>query len=41
MPMYGCLPETTTALLIGYTPIQNTFGVKKYFKKLTNPSGLF
>ena len=24
-----CLPETTTTLLIGYTPIQNAFGVKK------------
>ena len=24
-----CLPETTTTLLIGYTPIQNGFGVKK------------
>ena len=24
-----CLPETTTTLLIGYTPIQNVFGVKK------------
>jgi len=23
------LPETITALLIGYTPIQNVFGVKK------------
>ena len=30
-----CLPETTTTLLIGYTPIQNVFGVKKKirFKK--------
>ena len=24
-----CLPETITTLLIGYTPIQNVFGVKK------------
>ena len=24
-----CLPETVTRLLIGYTPIQNVFGVKK------------
>ena len=23
-------PETITTLLIGYTPIQNVFGVKKY-----------
>ena len=23
-----CSPETTTTLLIGYTPIQNVFGVK-------------
>ena len=24
-----CSPETTTKLLIGWTPIQNVFGVKK------------
>ena len=24
-----CLPETVITLLIGYTPIQNVFGVKK------------
>ena len=24
-----CSPETITTLLIGYTPIQNAFGVKK------------
>ena len=24
-----CSPETITSLLIGYTPIQNVFGVKK------------
>ena len=24
-------PETTTTLLVGYTPVQNVFGVKKKF----------
>ena len=24
-----CSPETITTLLIGYTPIQNGFGIKK------------
>ena len=28
-----CSPETITALLISYTPIQNIFVVKKYIKK--------
>ena len=28
-----CSPETTTSLLIGYTPIQNVFGVFKKKKK--------
>ena len=28
-----CSSETVTALLIGYTPIQNAFGVKKKKKK--------
>ena len=27
-----CLPETITALLISYNPIQNAFGVKKKIK---------
>ena len=33
MYMYGwvCSPETITTLLIGYTPIQNVFGVKNIF----------
>ena len=26
---FPCSPETVTTLLIGYTPIQNVFGVKK------------
>ena len=26
-----CSPETITTLLIGYTPIQNVFGIKKKF----------
>ena len=30
------LPETITALLIGYTPIQNVFGVKKIKIKKQN-----
>ena len=28
-----CSPETITTLLIGYTPIQNAFGVLKKIKK--------
>ena len=28
------LPETTTTLLIGYTPIQIGFGVKKKLKRI-------
>ena len=28
-----CSPETITILLIGYTPIQNVFGVK-FFKEI-------
>ena len=27
-----CSPETITTLLIGYTPMQNVFGVKKKLK---------
>ena len=30
------LPETITTLLIGYTPIQNVFGVKNLKKKKTS-----
>ena len=30
-----CSPETTTTLLICYTPIQNAFGVKKINKEHT------
>ena len=31
---FCCSPETTTALLIGYTPMQNVFGLKeKHFLK--------
>ena len=26
---FRCSPETITTLLLGYTPIQNVFGVKK------------
>ena len=34
-----CSPETITTLLIGYTPIQNGFGVKKIkMKFLKNPN---
>ena len=29
-------PETTTTLLVGYTPIQNVFGVKKKLIKIFN-----
>ena len=29
-----CLPETIKTLLIGYTPIQNVFGVKKIKNKI-------
>ena len=31
-----CSPETITILLIGYTPIQNVFGVKKIKIKKKN-----
>ena len=35
-----CLPETTTTLLVGYTSIQNVFGVKKInkIKKISSKS---
>ena len=31
-----CSPETITTLLIGYTPIENVFGVKKLKIKFKN-----
>ena len=33
-----CSPEPITMLLIGYTPIQNAFGVKKINKKYAQES---
>ena len=36
-----CSSETITALLIGYTPIQNAFGVNKKKKKTDRRHGIF
>ena len=32
--LYGCSPETITTLVIGYSPIQNVFGIKKIKNKV-------